>query len=209
MNDNYYIMPNKIKQLLVLSACAFFLACGTSTNERGIASTTSDSTASGSAYNSSDGFAPASPTAGPQAPAMSAPGDSTAAATTPAGTTTTTTPTGTPGSTPAATTTTPAAPPVTAAKPAAADNSADIKKGEALISKSDCLACHKVDAKILGPSYKDVAAKYPNNAATIAQLANKIKNGGSGVWGAIPMSPHPALSDDDAKAMVRYIMSLK
>lgn len=196
-----------MKQLFVLGVCALFLACGSSTNERGIASTTSDSTASGSAYNSSDGFAPASPTASPQAPAMSAPGDSAAAVTTPVATPATT-PAGTPVSTPAATTT-PAAPPVAAAKPAAADNSADIKKGEALISKSDCLACHKIDAKLLGPSYKDVAAKYPNNAATIAQLASKIKNGGSGVWGAIPMSPHPALSDDDAKAMVRYILSLK
>lgn len=200
-----------MKQLLVLGVCALFLACGTSTNERGITSTTTDSTASGSAYNSSDGFAPASP-ATPQTPAMIAPGDSAAVVTAPAGTAATTPtatkPAATPVSKPAATTT-PAATPVAAAKPAAADNSADIKKGEALISKSDCLACHKVDGKILGPSYKDVAAKYPNNAATIAQLANKIKNGGSGVWGAVPMSPHPALSDDDAKAMVRYILSLK
>ena len=205
-----------MKQLLVLGVCALFLACGTSTNERGITSTTTDSTASGSAYNSSDGFAPASP-ATPQSPTIIAPGDSAAAVTTTAGTAATTpaattpaatTTASTPVSKPAATTT-PAATPVAAAKPAAADNSADIKKGEALISKSDCLACHKVDGKILGPSYKDVAAKYPNNAATITQLANKIKKGGSGVWGAVPMSPHPTLSDDDAKAMVRYIMSLK
>lgn len=202
-----------MKQLFFLGVCALFLACGSSTNERGIASATTDTTASGSAYKSSDGFAPASTNAAPKTPAMSAPGDSPATGTTPAGTAVST-PAGSPVTTPAVTTTPaasakPAATVVAAAKPAAADNSGDVKKGEALISKSDCLACHKIDAKLLGPSYKDVAAKYSNNAATIALLANKIKNGGSGVWGAIPMSPHPTLSDDDAKAMVRYIMSLK
>ena len=194
-----------IKQFFVLGLCALFIACGATTNERGISSTTTDSTASGSAYNSSDGFAPASPTAVPKAPALNAPADTAAAGTTPASTTIAQpASTATPAASPQA-----AATPVVAAKPAAVDNSADIKRGEALISKSDCLACHKIDGKLLGPSYKDVAAKYPNNAATIAQLAGKIKSGGSGVWGAIPMSPHPALSDDDAKSMVRYIMSLK
>ena len=194
-----------MKQFFFLGLCALFLACGTSTNERGITSTTTDSTASGSAYKSSDGFAPAAASAAPESPAMTvavpaAPVDSTAVVAAPATTlTATTAPAGSPATTAA----------VVPAKPAAVDNSADIKKGEALISKSDCLACHKIDAKLLGPSYKDVAAKYPNKAATIAQLAGKIKSGGSGVWGAIPMSPHPALSDDDAKAMVRYIMSLK
>ena len=194
-----------MKQFFFLWLCALFLACGTSTNERGITSTRTDSTASGSAYKSSDGFAPAAASAAPESPAMTvavpaAPVDSTAVVAAPATTpTATTAPAGSPATTAA----------VVPTKPAAVDNSADIKKGEALISKSDCLACHKIDAKLLGPSYKDVAAKYPNNAATIAQLAGKIKSGGSGVWGAIPMSPHPALSDDDAKSMVRYIMSLK
>ncbi|MGB4399899.1 MAG: c-type cytochrome [Daejeonella sp.] len=204
-------MPNKIKQLLVLSACAIFLACGDSTNERGIASTTSDSTASGSAYKSSDGFAPAAAPVASQSPATTvsapvAPVDSTAttATTTVSAPVTTATAATAAGATPK-----PATPAVAAAKPAATSNNADIKKGEALISKSDCLACHKVDAKLLGPSYKEVAAKYANNASTVSQLANKIKSGGSGVWGAVPMSPHPALSDDDAKAMVRYILSLK
>lgn len=93
-----------------------------------------------------------------------------------------------------------------APKPAA--ESVDLKKGEALIAKSDCFACHKVQDKVLGPSYKDVAKKYENTKANIDYLVNKIKTGGSGVWGAVPMSPHPALSDDDAKAMVQYILSL-
>ncbi|WP_411272992.1 c-type cytochrome [Daejeonella sp.] len=202
-----------MKQLFILGVCALFLACGSSTNERGIASTTTDSTASGSAYKSSDGFAPTSATTATQQAPVSAPSVSPTVATTPAGTAINS-PTGTAVSTPAKTTTPaasakPAATVVAAAKSTVADNSADVKRGEALISKSDCLACHKVDAKLLGPSYKDVAAKYANNTATISQLAEKIKKGGSGVWGAIPMSPHPALSDDDAKAMVRYILSLK
>lgn len=203
-----------MKQLFVLGLCALFLACGTSTNERGIASATTDSTASGSAFKSNDGFAPASPASAAGTPAASTPAaitppDSAATGATPAAAPVAATSTASPSTAPAAPAKAVVTPPVAAATPAAADNSGDIKKGEALVSKSDCLACHKVDAKVLGPSYKDVAAKYPNNAGTISQLASKIKKGGSGVWGAVPMSPHPALSDDDAKAMVRYILSLK
>ena len=92
--------------------------------------------------------------------------------------------------------------------PIVTDNG-DVKRGEELISKSDCFACHKVNEKLLGPSYHDVANKYENTKANVEMLVNKIKAGGSGVWGAIPMSPHPALSDDDAKAMVHYVLSLK
>ena len=94
-------------------------------------------------------------------------------------------------------------------KAAVVEAKVDTKKGETLISKSDCFACHKVNEKLLGPSYKDVANKYSNTKANVDYLVAKIKNGGSGVWGAIPMSPHPALSDDDASAMVQYILSLK
>lgn len=88
-------------------------------------------------------------------------------------------------------------------------DNADIKKGEMLISKSDCFACHKVQDKLLGPSYKEVANKYEKTKSNIDYLVNKVKNGGSGVWGQIPMSPHPALSDDDARAMILYVLSLK
>ncbi|HEY1009248.1 MAG TPA: c-type cytochrome [Daejeonella sp.] len=191
-----------MKQLFILGMCALFLACGDSSNERGIASTSADSTASGSAYNSNDGFAPAAPSAAPPATAAAA-----APASAPADTVVTTT---TAPANPAAAATTTKAPAAAPAKPAAsANDDAEIKRGEALIAKSDCFACHKVDVKVLGPSYKDVANKYPNNASTVNQLVEKIKKGGSGVWGAIPMSPHPALSDDDAKAMVKYVLSLK
>lgn len=86
---------------------------------------------------------------------------------------------------------------------------ADIKKGELLISKSDCFACHKIQDKLLGPAYKDVANKYENTKANVDYLVNKVKTGGSGVWGAVPMSPHPALSDDDARSMISYVLSLK
>jgi cytochrome c len=82
-------------------------------------------------------------------------------------------------------------------------------KGEQLISGSDCLTCHKVDAKIVGPAYVDVANKYEATEANIEMLAGKIINGGSGSWGEIPMAPHTSLSTDDAKEMVKYILSLK
>jgi cytochrome c len=81
--------------------------------------------------------------------------------------------------------------------------------GEELIGKSDCLTCHKVDMKLLGPAYQDVAAKYEATDDNIEMLAKKIIEGGGGVWGDIPMSPHPAVSTEDAKTMVKYILSLK
>jgi cytochrome c len=82
-------------------------------------------------------------------------------------------------------------------------------KGEQLISGSDCLTCHKVDGKIVGPSYTDVANKYAATEENIEMLASKIIAGGSGSWGEIPMAPHPAISTDDAKEMVKYILALK
>lgn len=85
----------------------------------------------------------------------------------------------------------------------------NIQNGEVLISKSDCLACHKVQDKLLGPSYLDIAKKYEKNKANIDYLVQKVKTGGSGVWGAIPMSAHPTLSDDDTRDMILYVLSLK
>lgn len=85
----------------------------------------------------------------------------------------------------------------------------EIEEGKLLISKSDCLACHKVDAKLVGPGYKEVAKKYPATEANFNLLTQKIIKGGSGVWGAIPMAVHISLKPDDAKKMVKYILSLK
>ncbi|MEO8794067.1 MAG: c-type cytochrome [Daejeonella sp.] len=81
--------------------------------------------------------------------------------------------------------------------------------GEMLISKSDCMGCHKVNEKLVGPAYQEIAAKYEATEANKNLLANKIVNGGSGVWGEIPMAPHPSISQGDAKEMVSYILSLK
>lgn len=81
--------------------------------------------------------------------------------------------------------------------------------GEELIKKSDCLTCHKVDVKLLGPAYQEVAAKYPATEENIELLAGKIIKGGAGNWGDIPMAAHPSISENDAKEMVKYILSLK
>ena len=93
----------------------------------------------------------------------------------------------------------------TTAKKASA---ADIEAGKGLLAKSDCLACHKVDTKVVGPAYIDVAKKYPATEANYDKLAKKIIEGGSGNWGTMAMSPHPTLSAADAKKMAQYILSL-
>jgi cytochrome c len=82
-------------------------------------------------------------------------------------------------------------------------------KGLGLVAKSDCLTCHKIDDKLIGPSYKEIAIKYadaPNDVVTA--LAKKIINGSVGNWGNVPMTPHPSISQDDAETMVRYILTL-
>ena len=81
--------------------------------------------------------------------------------------------------------------------------------GEKLIAKSDCVGCHKLDKKLIGPSYLDIAKKYPSNEKNIAYLSGKIIKGGSGVWGTIPMSAHASLKKNDANSMAKYILSLK
>ncbi len=77
-----------------------------------------------------------------------------------------------------------------------------------LLTKSGCMACHQVDKKVVGPSYKDVAKKYKGDAAAADKLAGKVKKGGSGVWGQVPMPPNAAVKDDDIKTMVKHILSL-
>lgn len=85
----------------------------------------------------------------------------------------------------------------------------DYKPGLNLVSKSDCLTCHLVAEKGVGPSYADVARKYDGVDTAVTYLAGKIIAGGSGVWGAVPMTPHPDLPKADAEKMVRYILLLK
>jgi cytochrome c len=81
--------------------------------------------------------------------------------------------------------------------------------GAKLLAANDCLTCHKVDVKVIGPAYQDVAAKYPATEANIDTLANKVIKGGKGNWGDVPMTAHPAISQSDAKEMVKYVLSLK
>ena len=82
---------------------------------------------------------------------------------------------------------------------------------EAIIKKARCIACHAVDKKLVGPAYRDVAAKYRGDTGALARLSAKVRNGGSGVWGEIPMPPHPVdkLSDADLKSAVEWVLSLE
>lgn len=84
----------------------------------------------------------------------------------------------------------------------------EIEDGKALIAKLDCLACHKAEVKVVGPAYIAVAEKYPQNENSLNMLSQKIINGGSGVWGAVPMAPHPAIAPTDAGKMIKYILTL-
>lgn len=78
-----------------------------------------------------------------------------------------------------------------------------------LAKKHNCLACHTVDKKVVGPSYKEVADKYRGDKAAEAKLADKIKKGGAGVWGQVPMPPNATVPDPEIKALVSWIMSQK
>ena len=78
-----------------------------------------------------------------------------------------------------------------------------------LARAKNCLACHAVDQKLVGPSYKDVAAKYANDKDAEARLARKIHEGGSGVWGVVPMPANPQVSADEARALAKWVLSRK
>jgi cytochrome c len=80
---------------------------------------------------------------------------------------------------------------------------------EALAQKNGCLACHAIDKKVVGPAYKDVANKYRGDKTAQAKLEKKVKEGGMGVWGDIPMPPNSFVSDADIKSLVSWVLSLK
>jgi cytochrome c len=84
----------------------------------------------------------------------------------------------------------------------------DPKVAEALMTKSGCVACHAVDKKVIGPAYKDVAAKYKSDKDAATKLAAKVKAGGQGVWGPIPMPPNAQVADADIKTLVAWILTL-
>jgi cytochrome c len=81
--------------------------------------------------------------------------------------------------------------------------------GASLISKSDCMTCHATNTRLVGPSLVAIAQKYKGKPGAGSMLADKIIKGGSGVWGQIPMVPHPQISKKDASEMVNYILSLR
>ena len=78
-----------------------------------------------------------------------------------------------------------------------------------LAQKKSCLACHAADKKLVGPSYKDVAAKYAGQKDAAAKLAEKIQKGGVGAWGQIPMPANPQVSADEAKTLAAWVLSIK
>ena len=84
----------------------------------------------------------------------------------------------------------------------------EITLGERLINKSDCKACHNANRKTIGPSYVDIAKRYPNTPENVSTLVGKIQNGGAGNWSPVLMSAHPNLSNTDAEQMVDYILGL-
>jgi cytochrome c len=79
----------------------------------------------------------------------------------------------------------------------------------ALATAKNCMSCHAVDRKVLGPAFKDVAAKYRDDKGAIDQLAGKIMKGGSGVWGPVPMPANNQVSEADAKKLAAWILSTK
>jgi cytochrome c len=98
---------------------------------------------------------------------------------------------------------------VLAAASLAVASSALADQLEDMMNKNGCNACHSEDKKIIGPSYKDVAAKYKGDAGAVAKLTEKVKKGGSGVWGPVPMPPNTQVPDADVKKMVELILALK
>jgi len=80
---------------------------------------------------------------------------------------------------------------------------------EELAKKHNCLACHTVDKKLVGPSYKEVAAKYRNDPGAQAKLVDKVKKGGQGVWGQVPMPPNAQVPDPEVNSLVKWILSQK
>ncbi len=92
---------------------------------------------------------------------------------------------------------------------ATAASAAEPKAADALIKANGCTACHTVDKKVVGPAFKEVAAKYRGQKDAEANLIKKVKAGGKGVWGDIPMPPNAQVKDQDIKTIVQWILSLK
>ncbi len=97
---------------------------------------------------------------------------------------------------------------VTAAAAALALMAGAASADQALAQKSACMSCHQVAKKVVGPAFQDVAKKYKGDAKAAEHIVGVIKKGGKGVWGQVPMPPHPQLSDADAKKLADWVLSL-
>ncbi|WP_374193480.1 c-type cytochrome [Trinickia mobilis] len=84
---------------------------------------------------------------------------------------------------------------------------ADAPNGLAIAKSNACMGCHAVDRKLVGPSFQQIAGKYQGDAQAPAKLALKVRDGGSGVWGAIPMPSHPQMSDADIRTVVAWVLA--
>jgi cytochrome c551/c552 len=104
---------------------------------------------------------------------------------------------------------TPTASPAAPGASAKAAGPLDSAAAQAMMQKDGCGACHAVDKKIVGPAYHDVAAKYKGDSGALAKLTQKVKAGGSGVWGSVPMPPNAHVPDGDIQALVSWILTLK
>ena len=78
-----------------------------------------------------------------------------------------------------------------------------------LAQQKNCMACHALDKKLVGPAYKDVATKYAGQKDAVDKLAQKVMKGGSGVWGAVPMPANPQVNEAEAKQLVQWVLSQK
>ncbi len=92
---------------------------------------------------------------------------------------------------------------------AAATVSAPVLADQALATAKNCMACHALDKKLVGPSYKDVAAKYASDKTAADKLATKIQKGGAGVWGPVPMPANPQVSEAEAKKLGAWVWTVK
>ena len=99
------------------------------------------------------------------------------------------------------------APATPVAAPAAPAAAPAVASAAALAKSKNCLSCHAVDKKLVGPSYQDVAKKYAANPAAAKELATKVRAGGKGIWGEVPMPPNPGVSEQEADALVAWILA--
>ena len=96
---------------------------------------------------------------------------------------------------------------VVAALAALASGTVNAADPAELAKKSNCFSCHAIDKKLVGPAYKDVAAKYKGDKTAEAKLFEKVKKGGSGVWGPVPMPPNALVKDDDIRTLVKWVLA--